>query len=92
MPEVVDIIFEVIFPEISAHVPRVCWSVPKLLQVTPRLQPQRAEACLKVPAVKLGRTPREGAPDAGGRRCVAQICELIQFKCVCGVDFVCECA
>jgi hypothetical protein len=37
MPEVVDIIFEVIFPEISAHVPRVTWSDPKLLQVTPRL-------------------------------------------------------
>jgi hypothetical protein len=37
MPEVVDIIFEVIFPEKSAHVPRVKRSGPKLLQVTPRL-------------------------------------------------------
>lgn len=73
MPEVVDIIFEVIFPEISAHVPRVCRSDPELLQVTPRLQPQQAEACLKVLAVKLGKTPRGGAPNAGGRRCEAQI-------------------
>jgi hypothetical protein len=37
MPEVVDIIFEVVFPEISAHVPRVKRSDPKLLQRTPRL-------------------------------------------------------
>lgn len=37
MPEVVDIIFEIVFPEISAHVPRVSGSDPELLQVTPRL-------------------------------------------------------
>lgn len=32
MPEIVDIIFEVIFPQISAHVLRVCRSDPGLLQ------------------------------------------------------------
>jgi hypothetical protein len=37
MSEIVDIIFEVVFPEISAHVLGVARSVPKLRQVAPRL-------------------------------------------------------
>lgn len=61
MSEVVDIIFEVVFPEISAHVPIELKSNPKLLQVAPGLNLKRAKACLKVPVVKLGKTPRERA-------------------------------
>jgi hypothetical protein len=33
MPEVVDIVFEVVFPEIAAHVPRNFESLPELQQI-----------------------------------------------------------
>ena len=71
MSKVVDIIFEVVFPEIAAHVPVGGRRDPKLLRVAPGLNLRGVEACLKVLAVKLRTTPGRGTERDWSAGCVA---------------------
>jgi hypothetical protein len=84
MPEIVDIIFEVVFPEISAHVPRVTRSDPKLLQVTPRLN-LLGRSVLKGAGCEAEDDSEDGARDSNGQ---GVLLRLANASVACNVSFL----